>query len=324
MNGSSVIGCLNSARQRAYLKDLHGRPKPPKQKSRHSEIDLPLFVPQIFTGLGDMTNFKGRPLFAVSMTTILSKEGKVQYRSAASLRRDLRIASDARLMLIGTASDYTIDKLWKSSDATDAWKRIANLGFECSTGLSYSVWDAHPKFDQIFNQEKNETTYDLLLSQGLISIPFLFSYDERDYQAVLSWLKAHKDVRKVAILAQFKRHQQAFDEVVKEMHRLQRDVSRPLHFFVVGPSTARKIKRLLDEFPNVTVAIGEPASKALYNHRTRNDLSHVPADMRIAKSTLVKNNVEMYRQFCLRAKRAKRARRYRSEPPRPLFSRISV
>ncbi len=124
-------------------------------------------------------------------------------------------------MLIGTTSDYTIEKLWTQSDEADAWRRIANLGFECATGLTYSVWDAHPRFDQVFNQEKNETTYDILLSKGVISIPFVFFYDEKDYQAVLLWLNDHKDVRKVAILAQFKRKQAAFEEVVKEMHRLE-------------------------------------------------------------------------------------------------------
>ncbi|HBB96284.1 MAG TPA: hypothetical protein DC054_12915 [Blastocatellia bacterium] len=267
---------------------------------------------------------EGNPLFAVSLSTILAEEGRVKYKSAQTLRRALRLPSDARLILIGSTKDYTIEKLWTTSDAAEAWRRIANLGFECSTALTYSIWDEHPKFDQIFNQEKNLITYEILLANGVISIPFLFFYDDRDYEEVLSWLKAHKDVKKIGVLAQFKRKDAAFDEVVRDMHRLEKDVPRSLHFVVVGPSTASRIQRLFNEFSRVTIVSSEPASAALWNNRTRTDLTHVTADSRIPKAILAANNIEMYRKFCSRARRAKRVHLHSSERSKPLLSRISV
>jgi len=324
LSDSSVIGCLDSSRQRVHLADLHGRPKPEKQKSRHSEIKLPPFIPQICTGLGQIPQLEGDQLFAVSLSTILGEEGRVKYKSGQTLRRALGLPRGARLLLIGSTKDYTIEKLWTTSDSADVWRRIANLGFECSTALTYSVWDEHPKFDQIFNQEKNLITHDILLANSVISIPFLFFYDDRDYGEVLSWLKTHKDVRKIGILAQFKKKNAAFDEVVRDMHRLEKDVPRSLHFLVVGPSTAGRIQRLFNEFSRVTIVTSEPASKAVWTHRTRTDLTHVRADIRIPKATLAANNIEMYRKFCSRVRRAKRAHLHSSARSKPLLSRISV
>jgi hypothetical protein len=324
LTDSSVIGCLDPARQRAHFADLHGQLRPLRQKSRHSEINLPAFIPQICTGLGALPKLKGDPLFAVSLSTILGEEGKVKYRSAQSLRHALGLQPDARLALIGTTNDYTIEKLWTNSGASDAWNRIANLGFEFSTSVSYSVWDEHPRFDQIFNQEKNFATHGILLEKGIISIPFLFFYDEKDYQEILSWLRNHKDVRKVAILAQFKRADANFEEVVVDMHRLEKDLSRSLQFLVVGPSTASRIRRLFNEFSRVTIVTIEPAFKALYSHRALRDLRYVPADNRIRKAIIAANNIEIHRKFCARARPAKRVRRLSDEVALPLLSRISV
>jgi hypothetical protein len=324
LNDSSVIGCLDPAKQTLHFADLHGRARLPKQKSRHSEISLPAFIPQLCTGLGDLRKVNGHPLFAVSLSTLLSEEGKVKFRSAQSLRRALGLPPDARLALVGTTKDYTIEKFWTHSEASNAWKRIAELGFEFSTSLSYSVWDEHPRFDQIFNQQKNLNTQDVLLASGVISIPFLFFYDRRDYREVISWLNSHKDVRKVAILAQFKRTETGFEDVIREMHRLETDIARRLHFLVIGPSKGNRIRRIFSEFPNVTIVTIQPAFKASRNRRTLSDLRHVEADIRISKSDLAVSNMETYWKFCSRARRATRTRRKSPTRSSPLFSRLVV
>lgn len=156
LHNSTVVGCNDPARQRLYYSDLHGRVQPGgRRKSRQHEIHLPAFIPLLATGLGHKPNFRNNPLFGVSLSTILDGEGKVKYRSAEALRRTLKVSSNARIALIGTARDYTIERFWERSESLRSWEKIAALGFEFSTSLTYSVWDKHPRFHQILSQEKN-------------------------------------------------------------------------------------------------------------------------------------------------------------------------
>jgi len=324
MHDSSVIGCVDPARQRTYFADLRSRAGFVRPRSRHSEISLPAFIPQVCTGLGRTLTSKGDPLFCVSLSTILDDEGRVKYNSGATLRRTLKLPVNSRLALIGTARDSTIERFWTDSKSGRAWKKIADLGFEFSTSFTYSVWDRHPRFDQIFNQERNFASYNILLEQGVISIPFLFFYNERDYREILVWLNSHRDVRKIAILTQFQKAEANFSRVIKDMHRLEADVSRQIHFLVIGPSSASRIKKLLENFSSVTIVTSQPIVKATRNERTLSNLRHVRADIRIPKVDLAASNLNMYRRFFSVMRKANRVPRDRSQRFAPLLNGIRV
>jgi len=316
-----VIGCTDPERQTLYYADLHGSGRSKPRRAQHSRLTLPVFIPQVPTGLSKIPPFKANALFSVSLSTILDPNGRVKYKSANSLRRALRLPVSARLALIGTAIDHTIEQLWQTAEEQDAWNKIAALRFEFSTSLTYSVWEKHPRFDQIISQEKNFATHDLLLGHGVQSIPFLFFYDDRDYAEIISWLQVHKDVKKVAVLSQFKHSTRGFELLLKEMHSLERDLFRQFHFVVVGPASATKIQRILDEFPSVTIVTHQPIFKAIYGRRTLSNLRHVKADIHITKEQLAVNNVERYWQYCLSRRKSMRARKDSKQAPLPLLHR---
>ncbi|HEV7746717.1 MAG TPA: hypothetical protein VGO56_17100 [Pyrinomonadaceae bacterium] len=245
----------------------------------------------------------------------------MKYKSPGALRRALKLPSTARLALIGTAIDHTIELLWQTAIEQGAWRKIAALGFEFSTSLTYSVWERHPRFDQIISQEKNFATHDILLREGLISIPFLFFHDDRDYKEIVSWLQIRQDVKKVAVLSQFKQSKRGFEQLLKEMHSLEQELARQIHFVVVGPASAAKIGRILNEFPRVTIVTHQPIFKAIYGRRTANNLSHVKTDRHITKEQLAVSNVEQYWQYCTGRRKSARAKKDSKQAPMTLFYR---
>jgi hypothetical protein len=318
----TVIGCTDPARQTLYYADLHGSGAPRRQKAPHSKLVLPVFIPQVPTGLSQIPEFRANYLFSVSLSTILDANGRVKYKSPEALRRALRLPSTARLALIGTAIDHTIEQLWQTAKEQDSWRKIAALRFEFSTSLTYSVWERHPRFDQIISQEKNFATHDILLSHGLISIPFLFFHDDRDYEEIVSWLQVRQDVRKVAVLSQFKHSKRGFEQLLKEMHSLEKDLSRQFHFLVVGPASAARIGKLINDFPKVTIVTHQPIFKAIYGSRILPSLRPVKADIHITKEQLAVNNVEQYWQYCTRRRKSIRAKKGSKQPFMPLFFHV--
>jgi len=223
------------------------------------------------------------------------------------------------LGLIGTAIDHTIEQLWQTAKEQDAWRKIAVLGFEFSTSLTYSVWEKHPRFDQIINQEKNFATHDILLGYGLTSIPFLFFHDDRDYEEIVSWLQARQDVTKVAVLSQFQHSKRSFEQLLRGMHSLEHDLSRQIHFLVVGAASAARIGKILNDFAKVTIVTHQPIFKAIYGRRTVNNLRHLKADIHITKEQLAVNNVEQYWHYCSSRRRSIRAKKDSKQLFIPLF-----
>jgi hypothetical protein len=202
-------------------------------------------------------------------------------------------------MLVGVANDYVLEGFWQKSERRGAWDRIASFGFECSTSFTYSVWGRNPRFDQIFNQERNFATHDYLLAHGIPSIPFVFFHGGRDYEEVVSWLNRRKDVLTVAMLGQFYESRSTFHELLEEMRALRRDTGRDLGFVVVGPSSADRIRPVLEQFPNSTIVTEQPVMKALMGQKTLPDLSHVSVT-RAARSELAAANIAVFQKYCNR------------------------
>lgn len=296
--GDSVIGCIDPKRQNEFLVDLYSTWVSGSDKSKQDQLLLPPFIPEVFRGLKQAPKFRRNTLFGISLSTIIEESGLLRYKSGEHLRRSLKLAPNARLCLIGTANDYSLEFFWQKSEVHNVWARIADFRFEFATSLTFSVWEKQPRFDQIYNLDRNLATHDFLLSQGIPSIPFLFFYDETDYKEVLIWLNAHPDVQRVAMLAQFFEDASDFELVLSEMRRLQTDLDRTLRFLVVGPSSADKIDRVLTEFAGSTIVSSQPIMKAIMGHTTLPNLRHVEASRKVGHAKLASSNVQTYNEHC--------------------------
>jgi hypothetical protein len=294
----SVIGCIDPKRQTDFLVDLYSTWSPRVYKSKHAELLLPRFIPEVLRGLKQAPAFRRNTLFGISLSTIIEENGTLRYKSADQLRKSLKLPLHARLCLVGTANDYSIELFWQKSEVQNAWARIAAFRFEFATSLTFSVWDQQPRFDQIYNLDRNLATHDFLLSQGIASIPFLFFYDETDYKEILAWLRARPDIQRVAMLAHFFEETSDFELLLAEMRMLQRDLGRALNFLVVGPSSADKIDRVLTEFAGSTIVTHQPIMKAIMGYSTLPNLGHVQASKRVGHGKLASNNVQTFQDHC--------------------------
>jgi Domain of unknown function (DUF4417) len=221
------------------------------------------------------------------------------YRKPEHLRRALRLKEDARVCLIGTGYDESLESFWIKSEPHKALGQIAALDLTFSTTTTYSVWDDHTRFDQIYNQERNLATYEWLTGHGVPTIPFLFCALEPDYKAAAKWLDEHPEVEIVATSAQGYKGSLRFCEFMADLRRLQQISNRPLRFLIVGCCAGWKIDLLYEHFPIAAIVSGLPFGVGRSGHLCNADLSgRRPAPQSIPRSKLVEECIATCASYC--------------------------
>jgi hypothetical protein len=300
MQSKSVVGCLGAKRRGFYFSDTHEKFVPIPVSSHQNKIILPSFIPGIRDGLRvEWPEALPAPLFAVSLGKIISESGNLAFETIDHLRRRFNLPKEARIALIGTSRDYKLEALWKISDREKIWERIANFGFEFVTSSTYSVWDEHPRADQIRNQDRNFQTHDILANLGAPTIPFLFPVADSDYRAVSDWLQDHPDVNKVAVLAQFYKSTYRFAQFLKNMRAIQNAAQRQLEFLVVGVGQKYKIEVIRREF-KASIICSKPFQAALAGRRIKSNLEEEGPNLLLPRKDLVIPNIELYVRCCER------------------------
>ena len=234
-------------------------------------------------------------LFAISLGYFL----KVKHLPIAKLRERLKLPSSAQLALIGTADDYVIERMWAKSESMKIWDQIAEFGFAFVTTTTFSVYDEDTRATQIFSQDRNFMTYDILANLGVPTIPFFFPYNEEDYEAAFRWLRERPDINKIAVHAQLRKTDRQFAQFLESMRIIKCEVARPLEFLVVGVARQDRIQTIFREF-NASIVSGQPIQKAIVGYMTDDDLSH-PNDERrwaLTPAKLAGNNIRKFVQRC--------------------------
>lgn len=198
-----------------------------------------------------------------------------------------------------------LEKIWRHSDSKKVWERIAEIGFTFVTSPTFSVWDESPRRDQIRNQDRNLRINDILCNLGVPSIPFVYPFDESDYQALFEWLEDRPDINKLAVLAQFYKSKRIFPQLIKNMRRIQQGANREVEFLVVGVAKRCRIASILSEF-TASILTSKPHQSAIGGSRTTEELEYIPDDplrFNFTRDDLVAMNIERYCNFCDKFKR---------------------
>jgi hypothetical protein len=135
---------------------------------------------------------------------------------------------------------------------------------------------------------------------GVPSIPFLFPFDECDYQATFEWLNQRPDINKVAVLAQYYKTPNQFAQFLKNMRKLQAGADKQLHFLVVGVARPHRITAILDEF-DATIVTWKPFQAATAGLRTIENLGHPEDDelrFGISRGELAGRNIGRFQHYC--------------------------
>ncbi len=291
------IGCINAGRQADLVQDLffHAPETPPESAPI---LPLPPFIPQVPRGVPKNCAIPDDPrrIYAVSLSSICYNTGRLRYSDGSALRRGLRLAESARLCLMGTASDRLLEEFWANSEEFSSWTTLAKLRLEFATSLSFSVWDEDPRFDQLFNQDRNRVSAEILLRLGIPTIPFIFGLPE-DLEDWRRWLAEHPMITTVGILAQFYRRPEEFHHLLSQLKCLRRSLRSSHRFVIVGCATAEKLRSVFRMVPGATVLTAKPIFKGIRGHGVQPGLRFARLPL-VPRSDLIRENLLEYESFC--------------------------
>jgi hypothetical protein len=294
-NDESVHSCIIPERREKAFSDTYDRTPVPYLTSYQRLIKLPSFIPEVKTGL-NLENCKEIEVFAVSLGNITGTKGNILVNSVELLRKRYKLPKDCKVILIGTAKDEKLQKLWANSDRLKVWEHIANMGFDFITGFSFSVWDEDPRTDQIVNQDRNFLTQDYFANLGVPTIPFVFPYNNDDYESFGKWMLERRDINIVAIFASSYRKETNFTQLLANMRKMQIHAKRRLKFLVIGASTKEKITKLMSEF-DVCIIASKPFQAAKSGEICTDDLKY-EKHQELTRDELVQINFKKVLAYC--------------------------
>lgn len=248
MQGSNFTSCLDTARREAMFFDtfngsLHIDSGP---KSR---IEIPYFLPTVTESGLRIPDTLSAFTFGISMGKILGKRGDISYEHVDQIKLRFGLPSNSKVALIGTGPDPKLESLWKIHKTRNIFERIASMGFEWVTSLTYSVWEREfPRPDQLRNHYRNLRTYDLFTHLGVPCVPFLFPVEEIDFVNTGNWLAQRPAIDTVAVYARYHHRENQFERLLALMSRIERIASRKIRFLVCGIGKADNISRLSKRF----------------------------------------------------------------------------
>lgn len=252
-NQGKLLGCFDTAAAAALEENLdHYRPA--NQPSFCTIQGLPASIPVLCEGMPRELRLNARDLYGIALDDLLGENGDLRYGTASEIREAFRLPREGRLCLIGSARDTRLEELWARSARDLVWRRIRRLGFEFATGATFSVFEQQSRRGQLVNQDRNMVSVEFLASEDLPVVPVFCEVIDEDLEFVVRWLEDRPSLEVVAGLAQSWKTDAEFSRFLWRMKFLKDHVRRPLHFLIVGCSSADRIWTLFRELGTVTVA----------------------------------------------------------------------
>jgi hypothetical protein len=252
-NQGKLLGCFDTA-EAAALEENLDRYRPANQPSFCTIQGLPTSIPVLCEGMPRELRLNAHDLYGIALDDLVRDNGSLRYGTASELREAFRLPRDGRLCLIGSARDTRLEDLWARSARDLVWRRIRRLGFEFATGVTFSVFEQQSRRGQLVNQDRNMASVELLASEGLPVVPVFCEVIEEDLDFAARWLEERPSLEVVAGLAQGWKTDAEFPRFLWRMKFLKDHVRRPLHFLIIGCSSADRIWTLFQELGAVTVA----------------------------------------------------------------------
>lgn len=263
MKHPSLIGCQSLERIHEYLQDVMKEYEPIPNSYHQESINLPSAIFGVTDGRLNLETFSDIPLFAVSMKVLLNDKGNLGFRDIYHLKQTLQLPKNAKLALIGTSFEKKQQMLWKNSHQTDIWQKIANFGFEWVTSTTFSVWDVNPRSDQIINQLRNYFVSDVMANLGIPTIPFVYPYDDFDYETFKLWIMKRPSIKTIAVLAQYYHSDRQYSQFIDNLKKIKECCNRDIHFLIVGVATKSKLEKTISNFENISIVSQSPYCEAM-------------------------------------------------------------
>jgi hypothetical protein len=306
-NQGKRLSCFDTEKTAGLLDNLDRR-RLPALPSFPILQGLPTGIPMLCEGMPEVS-LDPRVLYGVSLDDLLRMDGSILYSTGRDLRAAFQLPPEGRLCLVASVRDDRLEEFWHRMDTDLIWRQIRRLGFEFATGLSCTVFEQHSRNGQLFNQERNLLSCDLLARAGVPVVPIFCDIFEEDLDFAVQWLAKRPALRVVAGMAQSWRTNAEFARFLARMRYLKSQISGPLHFVIIGCSSVPRIPELFGELENVTVTTANFVLKAISGESwDPRALEFVPVPQEIPRGPIIYANVEGLLSLCeLSARHPKKA-----------------
>ncbi len=294
MEGEHLVGCLNLERLEKFFFDAFDVFEPIPKSFNQENLELPSTILGVKDGRLDLTKFDCIPLFAVPNSDFYKNNGDLKYRDMQHLKEVLELPLNAKVALIGTSRERKQQAVWNSSTKHDVWKRIAEFGFEFVTSMTFPVWDKNPRSDQVINQIRNFLTSDVLANLGVPTIPFVYPFNDCDYQNFGKWIEKRPSITKLAVLAQYYKSDFQFVQLVNNMKKIQIYAGREIEFLIVGVTKPSKVQIALQYFNNSRLLSSSPYCEAMVKGKLFDENFISTQRLDISKADLVHMNFQVW------------------------------
>jgi hypothetical protein len=252
-NQGKLLSCFDMAKTTALEENLDWH-RPSNRPSFCIIQGLPASIPVLCEGMPPELLLNSHDLYGIALDDLVRDNGSLRYSTGSELREAFRLPRDGRLCLFGSARDIRLEELWARSVRDLVWKRIRKLGFEFVTGATFSVFEQQSRRGQLVNQDRNLLSAELLACEDLPVIPIFCEVIEEDLDFAVHWLGERPSIEVVAGLAQGWKTDNEFSRFLWRMKFLKNHVRRPLHFLIIGCSSADRIWTLFQGLGDVTIA----------------------------------------------------------------------
>ncbi len=296
--GKSFVGCANDNKS-DFLVEVIKRQRIPKSSNQSQLKFTENYIAQMIERKRTPIISIDNRIIVVSLTTFLTKDGKLKYKNKKELTHALGVDKDSKIGLIGTCDDDRLEKFWAISESENLWRKVAEFGFEFVTSLTLSVYEIFPPFAQKFNQDRNFLSHDIFSGLGIPCIPFLMPSDEKDYKHISNWLNQRSDIHIVAVYgSSYTRSQKQFSQLLERMRKINNALQRPLKFMVIGVAKRNQIEMIFSEFDAIIVNPKASMQAIKAGNRIDEKLNEIFA-REFTNSELIVPNIKAIETFCM-------------------------
>jgi len=215
-------------------------------------VALPPSVPMLYHASKRSDAFD-TPIAALSLFRMLDKKsGELRYDSPGALRSAFKIAPNARVILSGTHTDPSLERVWGLPDRKGFFRSLAILGIDLLTTPNFSLFCDTPRLDDLHSIKRIATTYAEATQAGLAAALHVNGRTERDFERWAEFIAARDEIEWLCFeFGTGAGRQSRISFHIQQLTALAQFVSRPLRLVIRGGTS--ELPRLRPHFEQISV-----------------------------------------------------------------------
>ena len=164
---------------------------------RHSEDDLPLYIPHVHSG-SCRSQVLESPYVALTTFDLIAPKAKRLFGTAAELREHFRVTASAKILLVSIAKDDRLEHFWRFAASRNLAVQLANLGVSHITAPNFSFPLDVPRPEHLVNRSRSLLAAEMFAAAGLSVIPHVNAFNRTDYDCWRDFLRDHPHLSMIA------------------------------------------------------------------------------------------------------------------------------